>query len=264
MEVVSVEADDLEIVDKKRPKNIVLKVTKIILLDIVLLVFYFFPVIIFYVWRQKVGFRTGFFCNDNSIRYPYVKSRISQGNIAAQSLLVAPVILIFSEILIQFRNKRQWSVIYARITKYFHGFFICMSFTYVPKLFRGTLRPHFMDVCVPNVDCSAPENQLRFIEDYECTGENNSIDVFMSFPSVHSAAASFIAIYLIFYFGTRVKQIKVRLCLQFLLLIYAYSIGLSRIAEHYHHTSDVIAGAAIGGLSAFASAKYFENFFEIP
>lgn len=265
MEIIP--GDDLEAVHHKKTKVQRMAIlTKIFLIDIVQLIFFSTPIIIFYAWRQQLGFKTGFFCNDYSIRYPYVKSMISQSNIAVQTLLVPPVILTLVELLKRCRRKRRniGKMIYLRIIRYLHGFFICMSFTYVPKLFRGSLRPHFMDVCDPNIDCRNEINQLRFIEDYECRGDNVSTDIYMSFPSVHTSAAIFVSIYLVLYLQKQIKWSNLRICLQFMVLLYGYSMSLSRIEEHYHHPSDVIAGVIIGGLSAYVSVKYLEDFFREP
>uniref|UniRef100_A0A336L3U5 CSON003887 protein n=1 Tax=Culicoides sonorensis TaxID=179676 RepID=A0A336L3U5_CULSO len=271
MEVVSVETgeeDEEEIVKKKETKvEKILKKLNVCLTDLTLLVIFSLPIIVFYAWRQKNGFKTGFFCNDNSIRYPYRETKISQSSIAIQTLLGPPIIFVVIELFTILRkrgleNKFKYfgKSVYYRITRYFHGFFICMSFTYVPKLFRGNLRPHFIDACNPNVDCNATQNQFKFIQDYECWNEV-SIDVYMSFPSVHTSASVFVAVYLIFYLWKRIKWNKLRICLQFLLFLYAYFISLSRIHEHYHHPSDVIAGTIIGVLSSYAAVKYFEGFF---
>jgi phosphatidate phosphatase len=40
------------------------------------------------------------------------------------------------------------------------------------KYVLGSLRPYFMDVCRPNINCSLPENQHRYIELYTCLGTN--------------------------------------------------------------------------------------------
>lgn len=269
MEIISSNEEGDVIVHRKRTNiQIFTAISKTLLLDVLQLLLFSFPIIVFYAWRQQIGFKTGFFCDDSSIRYPYVQSKISQGNIAAQTLLGPPIILTLSEIIKRFRircdDNNIGKVIYLRIIRYFHGFFICMSFTYVPKLFRGNLRPHFMAVCKPKIDCTATYNQLRLIEDYECMNDNVSIDVYMSFPSVHTSAAVFVSVYLIFYIWKRIKWTKLRICLQFFVLLYAYTISLSRVAEHYHHPSDVIAGTIIGGLSAYASVKYLEDFFRNP
>ena len=41
--------------------------------------------------------------------------------------------------------------------------------TDVAKYTIGRLRPHFVTLCAPNVNCNLPENQHRYIENYSCT-----------------------------------------------------------------------------------------------
>jgi phosphatidate phosphatase len=42
--------------------------------------------------------------------------------------------------------------------------------TDIAKYEIGRLRPHFMDVCRPNVNCSLPENEHRYFENFKCLG----------------------------------------------------------------------------------------------
>lgn len=42
--------------------------------------------------------------------------------------------------------------------------------TDISKYVIGRLRPHFMDVCKPDIDCNLPENQHRYIENFDCLG----------------------------------------------------------------------------------------------
>lgn len=41
--------------------------------------------------------------------------------------------------------------------------------TDIAKYTIGRLRPHFFDVCKPSTNCSLPENQHRYIEEFWCT-----------------------------------------------------------------------------------------------
>jgi len=41
--------------------------------------------------------------------------------------------------------------------------------TDIAKYTIGRLRPHFMKLCVPNIDCNLPEYQYKYIEDFYCT-----------------------------------------------------------------------------------------------
>ena len=46
--------------------------------------------------------------------------------------------------------------------------------TDIAKYTVGRLRPHFMTLCVPDVDCNQPVNQHRYIEEFKCTNPNAS------------------------------------------------------------------------------------------
>lgn len=46
--------------------------------------------------------------------------------------------------------------------------------TDVAKYTIGRLRPHFMTLCVPDINCSLPENQFRYIENFTCTASGIS------------------------------------------------------------------------------------------
>lgn len=43
--------------------------------------------------------------------------------------------------------------------------------TDIAKYTIGRLRPHFISVCVPNVNCTLPENQHKYWENFECTSD---------------------------------------------------------------------------------------------
>jgi len=60
---------------------------------------------------------------------------------------------------------------------YVFGFATTALFTGIGKVVCGRLRPHFMQRCVPNVNCNLPENVYRYIEEFECTGNITSRDV---------------------------------------------------------------------------------------
>lgn len=67
----------------------------------------------------------------------------------------------------------------------------------VLKITNGNLRPHFLDVCKPNVNLTHCTPNL-FIEDYECLGDPiRTMHARLSWPSGHSATAFFFAIFVI-------------------------------------------------------------------
>lgn len=60
-------------------------------------------------------------------------------------------------------------VYYFQVGLFGFGAFATILTTDVGKYTIGRLRPHFMSVCIPNINCSLPENQYKYIEDFFCT-----------------------------------------------------------------------------------------------
>lgn len=51
------------------------------------------------------------------------------------------------------------------------GFTATAFLTGIGKMACGRLRPHFMQRCMPNIDCTLLHNTNRYIEDFECTNK---------------------------------------------------------------------------------------------
>lgn len=70
--------------------------------------------------------------------------------------------------------------------------------TDIGKYTIGRLRPHFLDICKPNVDCANEDNKIRYIEDFTCQGDMQKkfTDTRLSFPSGHSSLSFYCMIYL--------------------------------------------------------------------
>lgn len=70
--------------------------------------------------------------------------------------------------------------------------------TDIGKYTIGRLRPHFMDICKPNVDCNNDQMKNIYIEDFECSGnkEHKFTDSRLSFPSGHSSLSFYCMIYI--------------------------------------------------------------------
>lgn len=52
---------------------------------------------------------------------------------------------------------------------FFFGLCTTMIFTGLGKITCGRFRPHFLQRCQPDVDCTKLENTSRYIEDFKCT-----------------------------------------------------------------------------------------------
>lgn len=249
--------DSDEVLTTKKPKN--RKIFKI-LIDVVQLMFFSAPVIIYLIMYRlmKIQHKGGFFCDDNSIKYPYIVSSISQLNLGLHTLFGPIIMLIATEIFTRTIKNRK---IYRRLRNFLYGYFLCCSIVFIPKFFDGNLRPHFLDMCKPDIDCTDKRNQFIFHTNYICTNGYHD-DIYISFPSVHASVSTFVAMYLIIYTHNLVKWKRLRLSNQFLLVIYAFSVSTSRVYEYHHHPIDVFVGIGVGIMTAIVSTKYLDSFFQ--
>jgi len=135
------------------------------------------------------------------------------------------------------------------------------------KWLIGGLRPHFYDVCKPNIPMggmSQSGNGFRMIM-YDrtiCTGDKNQIDDSLeSFPSGHSTAAFAGLIYLSLYFNAQLKVMSAHNpAFWKMILFFAPILGATLIAgaltiDEFHNWYDVLAGAVIGTLTAFVAFR---------
>jgi diacylglycerol diphosphate phosphatase / phosphatidate phosphatase len=112
-------------------------------------------------------------------------------------------------------------------------------------------RPNFYALCEFSKElrkCTAP---------YE-----RQLEAQFSFPSGHSSltfgAMSFLALYFLGKIGLQRKNYSVATRMKTLLCIviplgWAFSVASSRVIDHWHHPSDVVAGALLGFFSAMLS-----------
>ena len=131
--------------------------------------------------------KRGFFCDDQTIRYPYFHSTIPTWLLVILFIVVPDIGVVITELCIA---RSPANLVYAL------GHFklsLCMTgiLTDVIKCLVGRLRPHFVDLCTPdvlvNMTCDS-EAATKYITDYECLNKmqlSNSIliDAHKSFPS---------------------------------------------------------------------------------
>ncbi|KAI6655881.1 Lipid phosphate phosphohydrolase 1-like [Oopsacas minuta] len=225
----------------------------------------------------------GFFCDDRTIRYPYQESTVKSYEMY---LFLVPTILSFIILTLveqfsQFYERKclqtlaktrpvhvilncivrnfevpfwLWKFVYI-LYAFVVGHLVTMVVTYSLKLSVGELRPHFLDVCKPNLSLTTCKNTLGFevyVTNYTCTGDSDLVrEGRLSFPSGHSSFISYNMAFLIFYLET--KQFLPRGFRSFLSIVFAIVaclISLSRLDDFKHHNHDVIAGMAIGVVTA--------------
>lgn len=219
-------------------------------------------------------YHRGFYCNDESIKYPLkVSETINDAVLCAVGIVIAILAIITGEFYrIYYLKEKSRSTIqnpyvaalYKQVGCFLFGCAISQSFTDIAKVSIGRLRPHFLSVCDPDfsqINCSE-----GYIQTYRCRGEDSKVqEARKSFFSGHASFSMFTMLYLVLYLQARFTWRGARLLrplLQFTLLMMAFYTGLSRVSDYKHHPSDVLAGFAQGALVACCIVFFVSDLFK--
>lgn len=164
---------------------------------------------------------------------------------------------------------------FSDVQVFLFGFATTSFLTGIGKITCGRYRPHFMQRCQPNIDCSLQSNMFRYIEDYKCTNKSlmpkDHTYIATSWPSGHAAIAFYSMLYLIYYANSAIpvigrfksinrKQRKLSPLLvhsaYVLMISLAVFISLTRVSDYHHHPTDVLSGIIIGVVVALAFAGH--------
>ncbi|XP_067644882.1 putative phosphatidate phosphatase isoform X2 [Eurosta solidaginis] len=258
-----------------------------ILLDFIIAVVLFIPIIVCEFVIEP--YQRGFFCSDETIRYPFHENTMSILCVALLVIIIPIVIVITVEYTRYYRCSRinKTCLLFGRkvpiwLAEFFKhasylifGGLLTYNATEVGKYTIGRLRPHFISVCQPQLadgsTCDAPQNIHRYVEAYTCVGigytPNDLREARISFPSGHSCMIFYTMLYLIIYlqhkFTWRGSKFS-RYFLQFALLMLAWFTALSRIMDNYHHWSDVLCGCVLGIVGALITTTFIVKDFCTP
>ncbi|KRZ43237.1 Lipid phosphate phosphohydrolase 1 [Trichinella pseudospiralis] len=231
------------------------------------------PILIFnkFVWP----YRRGFYCDDESIRYPFKESTVSM---TVLNLIIFPVPILTICLVEMYRVMKfepatlsrpaekvevlfgyKLHPIFSRLY-YYCGFFLLgaaatQTITDIGKYSIGRLRPHFLAICQPDIDLNSCSGHT-YIENFSCTNYDDwlSKDARLSFPSGHSSLVAYGMLFIVMYLQIRVQwdmyNRLIKPFIQFIFICLAIAIGLSRISNYKHHWSDVLCGLALGFFTA--------------
>jgi len=201
----------------------------------------------------------GFFCDDQTIRYPHSPSTIPTWLLVILFIVIPDVALIIVELCFA---RSPVNLLYVM------GHFklsLCMTgiLTDVIKCLVGRLRPHFIEACNPdvlvNMTCDS-EAALKYITDYRCVSDKSSsilIDARKSFPSGHASLSMCSAVFIMCYTWRRAPSAPPHLGRLFLIFIFLASAGAvcgSRVMDYMHHPEDVAFGFLVGSVVALTSS----------
>lgn len=251
--------------------------TRKVIIDVICLACVGFPVLFFYLFGSP--YQRGFFCNDESIRYPFKDSTVTSLMLYFVGL-VLPICLFLVVEWIHYRsgeghankqvtfNGRKvhpwvWRC-YSVIGVFGFGAACSQLLTDIAKYTIGRLRPHFIAVCNPDIDCTLSQYQNTYIENFSCKGENARLirEGRLSFLSGHSSFSAYTMVFLVLYLQCRVYwrgSYLLRHVAQFVCLSLAWFTALSRVSDYKHHWSDVLAGSLLGTTIAVVVVKFVSD-----
>ncbi|XP_023352515.2 phospholipid phosphatase 3-like [Sarcophilus harrisii] len=231
---------------------------KLFLVDLICILLVFIP---FFLCEANIvdPIHVGFYCEDNSIKYPLKVPTIDKTILACTGLFISITSIILGELQwLRFQeltspmllSSTYMTMIYRELSAFFFGVTVNQSFTSIVKIFTGRLRPNFLDVCQPAyLQC-----KIGYITNYTCTGDPTEVSrARKSFFSGHAAFSMYCVIYLMLYLQARMiwKGSKwLRLMLQTILLPLPLVVGYFGVQNYWHHFSDVFAGFLQGLITA--------------
>ncbi|XP_065214917.1 putative phosphatidate phosphatase [Planococcus citri] len=241
----------------------------------------FFSLGSFDLYTAKImkPFRRGFFCDDTSIRYPYSESTVPALVLNIVGTLIPLLLVFIGEYRDQRRNKKTnssyhfgrykikayyWSV-YQKIVCFASGALFTLLITDVAKKVIGRLRPNFIDVCRIDMRNVCKTINYEYITNYTCAeGDSVVNESRVSFPSGHSSFSFYVAVFIVLYLEKRLKTrtFFLKPAIQFLVILLAWFVALSRVMDNKHHWSDVLCGILIGSSVAIINTGLVHSMFE--
>lgn len=227
--------------------------------------------------------RRGFFCGDESLMYPIRRDTVQSSALYAIGLIIPLVVIVVCGLLENLvlsrrplRNGlRAFITVHISMLPFIFGFAAERLLKQISKVSVGRLRPNFFDACVPvlrgNPICDDAKNFGVYILNYECkaTAGNDGVAAYLdhemrtSFPSGHTSLVFYSMTFVVYYlhrFSQSLRRYRANfglfvLLLQFLCVLLAWFVGISRVLDYKHHWSDVFAGGLLG-LSVGIAVSY--------
>ncbi|CAD0203359.1 unnamed protein product [Chrysodeixis includens] len=218
--------------------------------------------------------KSGFYCNDPALSFPFKGDTIS-GNVLIISVLLLPIIMVFLTEFVfldtefEFRSRLRLTIKNTILVyrTYMIGYIMNTTIVEIMKGLMGNPRPVFFDLCEP--DTGKTCNGSEYVSDFTCTSTKYStwtiMDSYRSFPSGHTSMSVYCGLFIAWYLQCRAfnwRNLAVFLVplLQILCLTYAAIFSHTRITDHRHHWWDVLVGFVIGVGTVLYAAVISSNF----
>ncbi|CAG9858117.1 unnamed protein product [Phyllotreta striolata] len=228
----------------------------------------------YFVSQWATPYRRGLFCDDQTIRYPYKDSTVKFNIILLIGFGLNGITMLFTEYLTRTPDKKVlifgrkfpfWCYsFYRSFAMFTFGDMILWGATDSIKYLGGRLRPHFFVGCLPDV-CFERYGPNEFYENYKCMNEEQK-QLRLSFPSGHTCFSIYCMVYFALYIHTRISVPGTRLLkftVQYVALMSAVAVSMTRISDYKHHVSDVIASFFLGLAAAVTATVYASDLFNL-
>ncbi|KAI1280693.1 Phospholipid phosphatase 3 [Halotydeus destructor] len=210
-------------------------------------------------------YRQGFWCDDQTIRYPLKPDTVSGLMLVFLTLIVWPTIgFAFLTKDWKFWKTPFWKSLLTLGFPYYVGYNFTAAIGAVAKMGAGRLRPNFMDSCRPEpyfnrTLCPAG----LYISSYTCSTDldaNAIQNTHKSFFSGHSSQMAYATVYLVLIWQRRLREDQhtvVRLTLQVAAICFCLWVALTRLMDNKHHWQDVTVGLCLGAIVAIVTQRAF-------
>jgi len=232
----------------------------------------------------------GFFCKDQSLSYPYHSSTVPSWSLYVFGIFIPILIFVISEYIC---NKKSFKIrCFQLLNIYMIGAVGSHLIVDVGKYTVGRLRPHFFDLCQPQVngepvnDTNACNENNGYVLDYTCNPNMKYFEgdveeaksrankeVHLSFPSGHASFSAQAATFVVLYLQTRFinktnsgadsshTSYFIATLISLLAILAAGFVSVSRIMDYKHHPTDALVGSLIGILTQVCLNLRFLIFF---
>ncbi|KAF5403089.1 Lipid phosphate phosphohydrolase 1 [Paragonimus heterotremus] len=206
----------------------------------------------------------GLHFNDDTIKLPFKVDTISTLGVGLYSYSLPVLTVITVELIIAVSRRlatnktNEWRQAFFFMYNFVVTFFIAagvsLLLTMLIKYTFGRLRPHFLDVCQPDV---LPSTTELYVDSYTCRGTNKKAmsNAFLSFLSAQASSSAVGVTYAVLYLQQRV-HLKiaplVRPLIQTIYICSCFYVVFTRFTDFKHHTTDLIGGLILGFLCALA------------
>ncbi|VDP12172.1 unnamed protein product [Soboliphyme baturini] len=226
-----------------------------------------FSLAVVFCWITHAGFvptvERKFACDDPSISLPLKPNTVSLSLLLTVCICFPLTTIVCIEYSLCRRSKLKnkhavfFDVVSQVVREFFFGLFLVIAVMLAAKAAVGRLRPHFLSVCRPNISSGQCRNGL-ILSPANCNAASGHAlkTARESFPSGHAAVSVYAFMFLMFYCRSKCKFLISHKFLAITLvaidIAWTATCCITRVTDHWHHTTDVVAGCIIGVASLSA------------